>query len=86
MPGLWITGQLIAVLSGVGQEAHELDPGLLSATETDRQGRELLMRGTLVCLRGGNPLPGERITFGLHHDAGSDTLTDDAGVVWTRAG
>lgn len=36
--------QLIAVLATQGQEAHELDPGLLSATETDRQGRELLMR------------------------------------------
>ncbi len=36
--------QLIAVLEGQGQEAHELDPGLLSTTETDRQGRELLMR------------------------------------------
>ena len=35
---------LIPVLAGVGYEAHELDPGLLSATETDRQGRELLMR------------------------------------------
>ena len=36
--------QLIAVLAKEGQEAHELDPGLLSVTETDRQGRELLMR------------------------------------------
>ncbi|MDZ4136035.1 MAG: heavy metal translocating P-type ATPase, partial [Paracoccaceae bacterium] len=36
--------QLIPVLAGLGYEAHELDPGLLSATETDRQGRELLMR------------------------------------------
>jgi P-type Cu2+ transporter len=36
--------QLIAVLAGEGQEAHELDPGLLSSTETDRQGRDLLMR------------------------------------------
>jgi Cu2+-exporting ATPase len=36
--------QLIAVLEAEGQEAHELDPGLLSTTETDRQGRELLMR------------------------------------------
>ena len=35
---------LIAALAGVGYEAHELDPGLLSSTETDRQGRELLMR------------------------------------------
>ncbi len=33
-----------AALLGLGYEAHELDPGLLSATETDRQGRELLMR------------------------------------------
>ncbi len=35
---------LIAALKAVGYEAHELDPGLLSATETDRQGRDLLMR------------------------------------------
>ncbi|MGL4236589.1 heavy metal translocating P-type ATPase [Tabrizicola sp.] len=35
---------LIAVLAGEGREAHELDPGQLSATETDRQGRDLLMR------------------------------------------
>ncbi|WGV15572.1 heavy metal translocating P-type ATPase [Fuscovulum ytuae] len=35
---------LIDVLKRVGYEAHELDPGLLSATETDRQGRDLLMR------------------------------------------
>jgi Cu2+-exporting ATPase len=37
-------GELIRVLEAEGQEAHELDPGLLSATETDRQGRDLLMR------------------------------------------
>ena len=36
--------RLVGVLAGVGYEAHELDPGLLSATETDRQGRDLLMR------------------------------------------
>jgi P-type Cu2+ transporter len=35
---------LISALKGVGYEAHELDPGLLSATETDKQGRDLLMR------------------------------------------
>ncbi|MBL8563528.1 MAG: heavy metal translocating P-type ATPase, partial [Gemmobacter sp.] len=35
---------LIAALHGVGYEAHELDAGLLSATETDKQGRDLLMR------------------------------------------
>jgi len=31
-------------LAGLGYEAHELDPGTLSMTETDRQGRDLLMR------------------------------------------
>ncbi|WP_149589878.1 heavy metal translocating P-type ATPase [Tabrizicola flagellatus] len=36
--------QLICLLDSLGQEAHELDPGLLSSTETDRQGRDLLMR------------------------------------------
>ncbi|WP_135448130.1 heavy metal translocating P-type ATPase [Tabrizicola caldifontis] len=35
---------LVALLAEAGHEAHELDPGLLSATETDRQGRDLLMR------------------------------------------
>ena len=35
---------LIRVLDGVGYEAHELDPGQLSTTTTDRQGRDLLMR------------------------------------------
>ena len=38
------TDQLIQALAGIGQEAHELDPGLLSMTETDRQARDLLMR------------------------------------------
>jgi P-type Cu2+ transporter len=31
-------------LGKLGYEAHELDPGTLSMTETDRQGRDLLMR------------------------------------------
>ena len=35
---------LVGALAAVGYEAHELDAGLLSTTETDRQGRELLMR------------------------------------------
>jgi Cu2+-exporting ATPase len=42
--GTVTAAQLIDLLADHGQEAHELDPGLLSATETDRQGRELLMR------------------------------------------
>ncbi|SFT36933.1 heavy metal translocating P-type ATPase [Sedimentitalea nanhaiensis] len=35
---------LIAVLDGLGYEAHELDPGALQATQTDRAGRDLLIR------------------------------------------
>ncbi|NDW46666.1 heavy metal translocating P-type ATPase [Ruegeria sp. PrR005] len=35
---------LIPVLERAGYEAHELDPGALSATQTDRAGRDLLMR------------------------------------------
>lgn len=35
---------LVQTLKSVGYEAIELDPGLLSLTETDRHGRELLMR------------------------------------------
>lgn len=35
---------LVAVLDGLGYEAHELDPGTLAATQTNRAGRELLMR------------------------------------------
>lgn len=35
---------MTAVLTGIGYEAHELDAGTLRATETDRRGRDLLMR------------------------------------------
>jgi Cu2+-exporting ATPase len=35
---------LIAALDRIGYEAHELDAGMLSATETDKRGRDLLMR------------------------------------------
>jgi len=37
-------GTLIAALARLGYEAHELDAGLLSVTETDRHGQELLLR------------------------------------------
>ncbi|MFN3953536.1 MAG: heavy metal translocating P-type ATPase [Pararhodobacter sp.] len=37
-------GALAARLKALGYEAHELDPGTLSMTETERQGRDLLMR------------------------------------------
>lgn len=36
--------RLIARLAAIGYPAHELDPGLLSVTATDRRGRDLLMR------------------------------------------
>ncbi len=42
-PGIQAS-DLIPVLEGAGYEAHELDPGALSATQTDRAGRDLLMR------------------------------------------
>ncbi len=35
---------LISALEAIGYEAHELDPDQLHATETDRQGRDYLMR------------------------------------------
>ncbi|SFB00682.1 Cu2+-exporting ATPase [Poseidonocella pacifica] len=37
-------GDLIMALREAGYEAHELDAGAFSATETDRAGRDLLMR------------------------------------------
>jgi Cu2+-exporting ATPase len=35
---------LIARLAAIGYEAHELDPDVLSATDADRRGRDILMR------------------------------------------
>jgi hypothetical protein len=49
-------------------------------------GDELVMLGSLVCLPGGNPIPGTRIFFSFEHDPAADTLTDFTGVVWHRAG
>ncbi len=39
-----LADDLVARLAGIGYPAHELDPGLLSATENDKRGRDLLMR------------------------------------------
>jgi P-type Cu2+ transporter len=36
--------ELVTVLEGLGYEAHELDPGTLGATQSDKAGRDLLMR------------------------------------------
>ena len=46
----------------------------------------LFVRGTLVCLHRGNPIPGVRVSFHLDYDAAAGTLTDESGVVWERAG
>ncbi|NHX28307.1 heavy metal translocating P-type ATPase, partial [Escherichia coli] len=35
---------LVKVVEGLGYEAHELDPGVISATATDKAGRDILMR------------------------------------------
>lgn len=35
---------MIPVVESIGYEAHELDPGALSASAADRQGRDILMR------------------------------------------
>jgi P-type Cu2+ transporter len=35
---------LVTCLAGIGYEAHELDTGLLSSSEADRRGRDILMR------------------------------------------
>ena len=35
---------LVRVLAGIGYEAYELDAGAISATETDRKGRDILTR------------------------------------------
>lgn len=47
-------------------------------------GNDLVTAGPLVCLPGGNVFR-SRITLGYAYDAGSDTLTDDFGIVWHRA-
>uniref|UniRef100_UPI0039E35C80 heavy metal translocating P-type ATPase n=1 Tax=Phaeovulum sp. TaxID=2934796 RepID=UPI0039E35C80 len=42
-PGI-TADDLIACLARIGYEAHELDAGMLSATEADKRGRDILMR------------------------------------------
>src|SRR6056297_2617967 len=36
--------EMVGLVEGLGFEAHELDPGTLNATATDKAGREVLMR------------------------------------------
>jgi hypothetical protein len=49
-------------------------------------GDEFFVRGTLVCLHGGNPIPRERVFISFEYDADADALIDGTGVVWERAG
>jgi hypothetical protein len=47
-------------------------------------GDSLVAVGVLVCLPGGNVLR-ERLAIGYQYDPGTDTLTDDFGILWHRA-
>jgi hypothetical protein len=48
-------------------------------------GDSVFLAGALVCLPGGNEFR-ERIGIRFDYDSGSDTLTDEFGIVWHRAG
>ena len=58
-------------------------PGKLTGTGA-LEGSDLATTGTLVCVPGGNPLR-FRIEYGFVYSSTDDTLTDDAGVVWSRS-
>lgn len=60
-----------------GSPAHLQGSGVVD-------GHILVMTGTLTCKPGGNPLR-FRIALGFHYHQGTDTLTDDSGVIWYRA-
>jgi hypothetical protein len=47
-------------------------------------GNLLLMRGTLTCRPGGNPIGG-RISLEFEYDPGTDTISDETGVIWHRS-
>lgn len=48
-------------------------------------GDHVVMVAVLVCLPGGNVVK-ERLAIGFHHDDATDTLVDDFGIAWERAG
>ena len=60
-----------------GSPAHLQGSGVVN-------GDHLLMRGTLTCMPGGNPLTGRTSLRFVYH-LGSDTLTDNTGVRWHRS-
>lgn len=59
-------------------------PALVSGAGTI-SGTTITMRAAIACLPGGNPLPG-RVSVEFSYDAGTDTLVDQFGVTWHRAG
>ena len=72
-------------ISLVDDAASLCDGAPALATGSGRvEEEQLLMRAAAVCLPGGNALRGV-ISIGFIYDAGADTLTDDFGVVWSRA-
>jgi hypothetical protein len=60
------------------------DPAQVTGTGHP-DGDNLTMVGALACLPGGNWVR-SRIVLAYVYDGSTDTLTDDAGVVWHRAG
>jgi hypothetical protein len=59
-------------------------PASVSGSGT-ADGPRLDVRATLACTPGGNAFR-QRIELRFTHDAAPETLTDNDGVVWTRAG
>lgn len=59
-----------------GSPAHVVGSGVVD-------GNRLLMRGTLTCKPGGNPLGG-RTSIRFVYRPATDTLTDNSGVTWHR--
>jgi hypothetical protein len=60
----------------VGDPAIYVGPGAV-------EGATMTTDGAVVCLPGGNPLH-FRVSLTFTYDSGSNTLTDNSGVVWHR--
>ena len=59
------------------------NPGMLSGPGF-LDGDQLLQVGPIVCLPGGNVFR-SRVAISYDYDTGTDTLTDEFGIVWHRA-
>ena len=71
--------------SGAGA-GHRGGPPAKLVGHAVASGNELSVTGTLVCLHGGNPIPGERVSSSLEYNAATDSLMDSSGIVWERTG